>query len=206
MPEILFYGALFIGVIPIIILFVEKKQFSTIYGIAPFIWITAFATVYEFLGTIIFKINTNYWFQIYSILEFTGVYFYYYQLFKNKYEKSLKILSIVWIITYSISFLYWDSSNKATALAINSCSISVFVFYYSFCYFKCLIEYTERNLLNNPNFYFVVGFSIYYATTILLFLSSKFLFEMGEYNFWWVNIIATLFLRILLILGVWKIK
>ncbi|REC62293.1 hypothetical protein DRF65_11305 [Chryseobacterium pennae] len=206
MPQILFFVTLFIGVIPLLILFVEKRQFSTRHGIVPFVWLTALATLYEFIGTVVLKINTNYWFQIYALLEFAALYFYFFKLFEGRQKKNLRISMVVWAVIYCISLFYWDSTNKAIALAINSCTTSLFVFLCSIAYFKSLMEAPKRKFWQNPTFCFVLAFSIYYASTLFLFLSSKFVFELGQYGYWWVNIVATLILRILLILGVWKMK
>ncbi|KXH84894.1 hypothetical protein [Chryseobacterium kwangjuense] len=206
MSQILFFVTLLIGVIPLLILFVEKKQFSTKHGIVPFVWLTALATLYEFIGTVVLKINTNYWFQLYSLLEFAAIYFYFFQLFERKHKTNLRICLIVWAVIYGISLFYWDSNSKAIALAINSSSTSLFVFLCSIAYFKSLIEAPERKFWQSTTFYFVLAFSFYYASTLFLFLSSKFVFEFGQYGYWLVNIIATLILRILLILGVWKMK
>lgn len=192
--------------IPLLILFVEKKQFSTGHGIVPFVWLTALATLYEFIGTVLLKVNTNYWFQIYSLLEFAAIYFYFFQLFKGKYKRNLITSLAVWTIIYCISLFYWNSDSKVIPLAINSCSTSLFVFLFSITYFKSLIEVPDNHFWQKSTFYFVLAFSVYFASTLLLFLSSKFLFEFGKYGYWLVNIVATLVLRILLILGVWKMK
>lgn len=203
---ILFFLTLLIGIIPLIILFLKKKQFRTAYGIVPFIWLTAIATLYELIGTVILRINTNYWFQVYTLLEFTAIYWYYLKVLGHKSRKSLKISLFIWSTVFIISFLFWDRSNKATALAINSCSISLFVFFFTFSYLKGLLENTAKDFWKASSFIFVAGFSIYYGSTILLFVFSQLLFEIGKYNYWSVNIFATLFLRTFLILGVWRMK
>ncbi|MGO4875020.1 hypothetical protein ACEN2P_00330 [Pedobacter psychrotolerans] len=186
---------------------VEKKTFlSAIKGIVPFLYLTAFASLYECVGTVMLQINTSYWFQIYTLLEFAAIYFYYFQLLGKHYKSSFIISVIVWIIFYGISFFFWDKDHKALSLAINSFSISLFVFFFSFCYFKDLLDATNIVLWKKPSFFYNVGFSIYYASTLLLFLCTSYFFKNGDYHYWLVNIIATLILRLLLIVGVWKTK
>ncbi|HEX8576205.1 MAG TPA: hypothetical protein VF677_07925, partial [Flavobacterium sp.] len=65
-----------------------------------------------------------------------------------------------------------------------------------------------HNLWQSDTFYFIAGLIIYYASTIFLFLSSIFIYNSNLYfyDFWLVNIIATLILRVLLSIGVWKMK
>ncbi|MCX2429582.1 hypothetical protein [Pedobacter sp. GR22-10] len=186
---------------------VEKKTFlSASKGIAPFLYLTAFASLYEFVGTVMLQINTSYWFQIYTLLEFAAIYFYYFQLLGKHYKNSFIVSVIVWIIFYGISFLFWDKDHKALSLAVNSFSISLFVFFFSFCYFKDLLDATDTVLWKKPSFFYNVGFSIYYASTLLLFLCTSHFFKNGDYYYWLVNIIATLILRLLLIVGIWKTK
>lgn len=64
------------------------------------------------------------------------------------------------------------------------------------------------NLWKYDNFYYVFGIFIYFSVTFCLFLLSKLIFESSgyAYDYWLANILATLGLRILLIIGVWKMK
>ncbi len=64
------------------------------------------------------------------------------------------------------------------------------------------------DLMDSSVFYFITGFFMYYSTTLALFLMSSFIFtsELYFYDYWLVNVIATLILRICLIVGVWKMK
>jgi len=71
------YITLFIGIIPLLILFVKRKAFAFNTPIVPFIWLTALATLYEFIGTGLFQINTAYWFQLYSLLELITLYYFF---------------------------------------------------------------------------------------------------------------------------------
>jgi len=65
------------------------------------------------------------------------------------------------------------------------------------------------NLWRNSDFYFIAGLTIYYASTFLLFLLSDFIINSKQlyfYDYWLVNVLATLILRIFLMIGVWKMN
>ena len=113
------------------------------------------------------------------------------------------------LTAYCISFVFWNENNKFISTAINAIPITLFVLIFSFIWFRQLFQKMEiPDLLVYSTFYFVTGFIVYYSTTLVLFLMSSFIFksELYFYDYWFVNVIATLFLRICLIVGVWKMK
>ncbi|TDS64258.1 hypothetical protein [Myroides indicus] len=203
------YAALFAGIIPLIVLFLKKRAFVVSDSIQPFVWLTFIATLYEGIGTFILKVNTTYWFQIYSLLEFLTIYYFFYKLLRSSYKKVFTISFIVLLTTYILSFYFWKEYQSLVANAINKIAITLFVFFFSYIWFKQLFQKMEiPNLLKDSNFYFVSGLAIYYSSTSFLFLLSCFIFENRVYLFdiWLVNIIATLILRTCLIIGVWNMK
>lgn len=209
MYQIFFYAALFIGIIPICILLLQKKAFSTNDGIIPFVWLTGIATVYELIGTVIFKINTNYWFQLYPLLEFLAVFYFFSNLFKEKYKIIFRVFLALFIISYFLSFIFWSSSQKFLPLAINTIPLTVFVLFCSYAWFKRMFETTSiENPWQNSSFYFVSGFLVYHSSTFLLFILGNYLFNSNKYiyDYWLVNILATFVLRTFLIIGVCKMK
>ena len=205
----LIYIALFLGVIPLVILFSKKRAFVASESIMPFVWLIFIATLYEIIATFLFKINTAYWFQLYSLLEFLTIYYFFYKLFHFTYNKTLKLFLALLISVYVISLFFLDANNILISEAINRIPITIFSFTFSFIWFKELFNKMEiENPLNYPTFYFVSGLAIYYSGTTILFLLSSLIFESDSYfyNFWTVNVLATLFLRIFLIIGVWKME
>lgn len=177
--------------------------------IVPFIWLTAIATLYELIGTLTLKIPIDYWFQFYSLLEFLTIYYFFYKLFKFTFKKTLKLFLALLVSVYVISLFFLDSNNILISEAINRIPITIFSFTFSFIWFKKLFQKMEiENPLDNSTFYFVSGLAIYYSATSILFLISSTLFESNLYfyNFWTVNVLATLFLRMFLIIGVWKME
>lgn len=213
-----FYIALFIGLVPLLLLFVKKRFFDWRYPVVPFIWLTGIATAYELVGTSLLKINTAYWFQLYPLLAFLTLHYFFSCLLKPHYIKVFRISLILFILIYCISFFYWDDYNKLISSAINRSYITLFILIFTLIYFKSLFEKLDSsnmyekvdipNLWQSDNFYFISGIFIYYSTTFFLFLSSSFIFSSNLYSsdYWLVNVLATLILRTFLILGVWKMK
>lgn len=187
------------------ILFVKKKGFDFKEPITPFIWLTALATLYELIGTRLLKLNTTYWFQLYSLLEFIALYYFFFKLFQPKYKTVFRLFLILLVITYFFSFFFWNENSSLIPKAINKTPVTLFVMVFCFICFKNYLGKTEKQ---SSVFYFILGFSVYYSSTFFLFLWSNFIFysNLYFYDFWIINILATLILRIFLIAGVWKMK
>lgn len=200
---------LYSGIIPLIILLLKKIAFNFKEPIVPFIWVTAIASVYEILNLGFFEINLSYWFQIYPFLEILGLYFFFFNLFKGKYKLIINMLFIVLLILYCFSFTLWE--NNETSLqshSVNKSSITLCVIIGCFIWFRNLVKNMEvENLWKSPDFYFISAILIYYSSTVLLFSLGSFIYTGVElYEYWWINILATLILRLLLTIGTWKIK
>lgn len=209
MYKAFFYITLFLGIIPLLILFIKRKAFLFKEPIAPFVWLTALATLYEFIGSVVLQINTAYWFQVYSFLELTALFYFFFKLYAISYKRTLLIFASILILTYGLSFLFWNENSQFIVKAINKAPLTLFVCFFSFVWFKNLFE--EAKILNpwrEPTFCFVSGFAMYYSTTLFLFLLGSFFFvnEIYFYDYWLVNIVATFMLRIFLIMGVWNMK
>ena len=183
----------------------------------PLVVLTALATLYEFVGSKILEINTVYWFQLYPLIEFITLY-YFFSSILPEYRKFLRVFLPLAIIFYSASFFYLDEENKFVSLAINRNFIAVFALIFSSLWLKELFNKLKNlnpfekieipNIWQNDIFYFVTGIAVYHTATFSLFLLSSFIFNSNLYfyNYWLVNLLATLFFRIFLIIGVWKMK
>ncbi|SEM65205.1 hypothetical protein SAMN05421856_10582 [Chryseobacterium taichungense] len=207
MHQVLFFAALFIGIIPYSILIKRKKTFDFKESIIPFVCLTAIATLYEFFGSVILKINTSYWWQLYSLLEFSTLYYFFYKLFGSSYKKTFLVFVIFLSFTYILSFVFWE--EKFITIAINKLPLTFFVFTFSFKWYRELFQKMDiENPWQNSTFYFISGISIYYSSTFFLFLLSKYMFiDNGYlYDYWLINVFATLILRVFLIVGVWKMR
>ncbi len=219
MYQIIFYTALFIGVVPLLVAFVlKKKEIYLKHPVFPLVVLTALATLYEFVGSKILEINTVYWFQLYPLIEFITLYYFFSRILPE-YRKFLRIFLPLAIIFYSASFFYLDEENKFVSLAINRNFIAFFALVFSSIWLKDLFNKLKNlnpfekieipNIWQSDIFYFVTGIAVYHTATFSLFLLSSFIFNSSNlyfYNYWLVNLLATLFFRIFLIIGVWKMK
>lgn len=219
MFSFLHYFALFLGIIPLLLLLLKGKESNWRHHPAvPFILVTAGAFFYELIGTVLLKIDSAYWFQLYPLLSFLSLHYFFSQLFKPDYKKIFKFSLILFLIVYGISFFYWGIDSKLNSSAINRVFISLFVLTFCIIWLKNLFTELEnlspfesieiKNLWQLDTFYFVLGLAFYYSTTFSLFLLGSFIFDskLYFYDYWFVNVIATLIFRIFLIIGVWKMK
>lgn len=190
-------------------MFFKKRAFTFSDPIVPFVWLTFIASIYESFFSILLEINTAYWFQIYPLFEFLAIYFFFNKLFSPLYQKTFRVFLIVSVFLYCLSFFFWHEDEALISSSINKTVITLFVFYFLFIWFRQLFKKMEiPDLMDSSVFYFITGFFMYYSTTLALFLMSSFIFtsELYFYDYWLVNVIATLILRICLIVGVWKMK
>lgn len=197
------------GTLPLLLLFLKKTAFDFKKPIVPFVWLTAVATLYEWVGTALLKINATYWFQIYSLLCFCALYYFFLKLLNRQYKKVFSLFLALFIITYSTSFFFFDKTNAFTSSSINDPLITLMVLFFSFLWFKKLFEKTNvPNLWKDADFYFISGLMIYHFGTFFFFLLSSFIFNSNSdfYDYWMVNIVATVVLRIFISIGVWKMK
>lgn len=218
MYQIIFYIALFIGFFPLLVAFLmKKKEVYLKHPIIPLVILVALGTLYEFVGTKLLKINTLYWFQLYPLIEFCALYYFFLNILPEC-KKVLKMFLPFAVILYIVSFIYLNNESRLISLAINRSFLSIFVLFFSLIWLKNLSDKLNNispfenveipNLWQSDTFYFVSGLAIYYATTFFLFLSSSLIFDSNLYfyDFWLVNVLATLIFRIFLIIGVWKMK
>ena len=208
MYSILLYTALFAGILPLLMAFSKKGAFVFKEPIAPFIWLIFLATLYEGIDIFLLPRDILYWFQIYSFGEFLAIFYFYFKLFQSRFKTIFLLFFALLLATYGISF-YWRSSSSLITVAINMIPLTFFVLFGSFWWVRDLFRSDEiQNLWQNSTFYFVSAFYIYYLVTMPLFLMGSFIFDsdLYFYDFAIVNILATLILRILLTIGVWKMK
>lgn len=218
MYDALLFSTLFIGFVPLILLFYKKLAFHFSYPTLPFIWLTAIATIYEYVGTYLMRIGSAYWFHIYTLLSFLAIYYFFYQELKTEKKKLLVVFFAFGIISYAIITYFWMINNQFVENILNTIFRTFFVIVLAFFWLKkeykllyktsIFNETSSISLLNSAKFYFLSGIIIYYCTTFFLFLSRNYIYINSSFlqDFWMVNVLATLILRISLIASVWKMK
>lgn len=211
------YITLFLGILPLGIQLVKHKKLWSKNRITPFVWLTAIASFYEYIGTLLLQLNSSFWFQLYPLLSILAILYFFNNVLSPKRLILIKLLFLIFIVFYSISFFFLNTDTFISS-SLNRISISAIVFILTILWFKELfdelsnlasIEKKEfKYLWESENFFFVAGLFLYYTTTFFLFLSSTTIYksELYFYDYWFVNIIATLVLRLFLIISVWKMS
>jgi hypothetical protein len=205
---------LIMGLIPGLFVLIEQGKKNVVSidlkAIKPLVWLIFIATIYEVIGTIVLKIHSDYWFRLYSLLEFTALFYFFKILFKDKYTIALRAALVVFVICWLLSLFFWkrtksnmDIDSYLTLLEF------VFVFACAIIWFMEIFKYTiVESLWQQPAFYFVCSFIFYFASTLFIFLLGASLIYMPDVNFksyWIINVLASFVMRILILVGLWKI-
>lgn len=203
----LLYTSLFSGIIFLILFLYKNKALRIKEPISLFIWFTIVSILWE-LNSAFILVNPRFGFQFYFILEVVALYYFYNRLLRSSYKNSLRIFLGLMLVAYSVSFLFWNKGGVIISDTINRITLTTFVLLFSLLWFAELFRKMEISKpWKDATFYFVSGFFIYYASTLFLFLLGDFMFSAEFYlNSWLVNLITKLLLRVLLIIGVWKLK
>lgn len=205
----LFYTALILGVIPLLIFIFNYSRFNKkTHPILPYLVVVFIASFYEYFGTYLLKINATNWFMVYKILAITSLQYYFYHLLNKKY----KILFIAFSTVFTATFIYnLPHLKNETFLDINaylSTIITSLVITCSILWFRQLEKKTMRSeTKQNPNTYFITGLLFMYGGTIFLLLYANNLYFTNKELFftsWMLNLFLNIVNRTLLIVGVWK--
>ncbi|MGG5578127.1 hypothetical protein ACPDHL_12405 [Myroides sp. C15-4] len=207
--QVLVYIALTLGLIPLILgLFCKDRVFTKQYrGYLPLIGLMALASGYELVCSYFLKINNDYWFQIYTLFEFLVIFYFFKFIFNQRLSRYLVVYLSLFLLVYLYTFWFVFPVDVLKSKSIGKIGVSVLVFAGTFYWLGQL--FSRRSvvrLYNTPAFYFIVGLFMYYLNTIFFFVLVPHVYSLNLYlyDYWIVNVIATLFFRIMIILGVWK--
>lgn len=198
---------LILGIFPIIFFWSNKRRLNAeTYYFLPFIVLLAISTIYEFVGTLILKINVISWFWIYLFLEFATLSYFFYKLSVSK------ILSWFFVSLFGPLYIILTViRNTGNELVMEGyLSAFSFVAFLSFIvlWFKDLFKkLSYPSLLDNNLFYFIVGIMVYFAGTIFLFLLSDVIYSDQKESFpefWLLNVLFSFIFRVLILIGLWK--
>lgn len=205
----LFYLASLIGVLPLIIFRINKKKSGKNY-IEPFLWLTFFASVYEVIGTGVFSIPSAVWFTIYQLLEFISFWYFFFNLAdrKNKlfFKTGLVVYLALFIALLPIKYFYTDFNADAYLSIVEIAFVGIS----TALWFNTLLKRNPDNRAYYvADFCFSGGITLYLSGTFFLNLMSDVLLNTSKSNFefcWQLNILFSIALRLLLILGICKIR
>ncbi len=208
MIYILTFTILF-GLVPFSFI-VFDKSLRGIKKFHPFIFVVFIASLYEFIGSLLLKLNVEYWFFIYGILVFLSIHYFFYKLLNEKFKRVFIISILIFIIFSILAFIYRISFDYLTISAFFKVYQTINILFFSILWFKRIFEELETdNLLENSNFYFISGLIIYYCGSVFLFLLANYIYVSDKsdfQNYWLLNIALNLILRSLIIIGIWKAR
>jgi len=178
--------------------------------VLPLLLLTAFASIYETLGSLVLKWDTSYWFRIYDLLEFCAIFYFFFRLMGIQWKKWLYLFPLAYVIIYMGGLLLWQQFNELQVKALFSTILLLFICTSAFTWLHLRFKNIKEVLGIAPAILvFLAAIVLYYTSTYFLFLMSNELFTSAKKDFekyWMLNVVATLLYRILLILGVWSIR
>jgi hypothetical protein len=209
MREILLYITFFSGVLPILFYIFSIYQNGTnqtLKPAVPFLCLTVIGSLYEPIVTIVLERDSMQWFRIYNIAEFVCLYYFFWKLLYKKYRA---VRSGFVLLFMTGSFLAVGANMGQLQLeSIYAPFIFIFVLTFSTLWFRDTSHTEQENVkFEISTVLFICGFLLYYSGTLFFYLLSEVVLlkskSMSYQDYWVVNIIATLILKIILTAGVW---
>ncbi len=211
MAAYLVFFALFLGLVPLslFILYRNESGPETRY-ILPFVVLIAVASIYELVFSILLQINVLLWFKIYSLLEFYTLYYLFYRLHNGKYRTIFYFFALTVCLFYLFLLFVPHDWKVLEADSYMALIDTFFVYFFAILWFRNIFVQLEiDSLWNQSAFYFISGLLLYFAGTFFLFLLSDIMYLSDQIivgNYWIINIMLTILLRILITIGIWKAK
>lgn len=203
------YFVVLYGIVPLLVYFLlPNTTVKEVRFIYPFLWVVCIASLYEFLGTLVFKISSEYWFIVYKLLAFSTILYFFISLLGEKLRLVYCFYSICFLALLLYFSIHWDIKKYLEINSYFNTLQTLVVFTFSIAWFRRVFIHLEFDSLGqSPVFYFVSGLLLYYSGTVFLFLMSTVLLvhESSSFqDYWMLNIGLNLVLRTLLIIGIWK--
>ncbi|AWI26623.1 hypothetical protein [Flavobacterium pallidum] len=176
-----------------------------------FLLIILLSDIYEIFA-MTYSIPSAVHYKVYTFTEFYVLLWYFFQLNRCRI-KGLYILSG---ILFFLLFIYvcigfgWDFSESMLTDSYLSAFATIAIYIFSIHWFTGVFkDLPETSLLKLPDFYFVSGIIMYLFGPIFLFLLSSQLINAdneGFKDYWLINIVINIILRLFLMFGIWKIR
>lgn len=209
--QIVIYIALFQSLLPLLYYWlIRKKIIQDSKPIVPFIYLCFIAGLYEIIFTFQLKINVAVWFYVYDFLAFFSIQYFYYFILKMKYKRMMLLSSILYLFLFLYFVSHHTHLKQLDYIAYLGVLNTLLIIFYSIKWFKkSFLDSEFETLILNPNFYFVSGFILYYAGTIVLFLLVNTIYLNQKElisHFWILNVFFNLVHKTLLLVGIWKLQ
>ncbi|CAM4142574.1 hypothetical protein FLJU110815_18990 [Flavobacterium jumunjinense] len=197
-----------LGIIPLFLYIINRKVGVATYYFLPFLSLLALASLYEYVGTYLLRLNTGYWFRIYSLLEFYVVWYFYYKILE--FKKCYIIYGSLYLLLYGYLLIDWSPKNKIIEDLPLTIAITLMVVVSSFLWFVDVFKKMEdKALYRRTEFYYISSLLIYFTGTFLVFLMADYIINNDSIkllDYWVLIIIFNLILRVTLIFTVWKAR
>lgn len=210
--EILFFILTLFGLIPMIVYSINFNILNEqIKMLKYIIFLGAISAIYEVIFTVYLKINSDYWFRTYLILEFYSIYYFFYKLFpKKKTRNYIKFIGFLFAIYFVFLLKYWNVIDNLITDSYVSIFTTLFVYLFSIIWFrKVFVNFELESLFHSPIFIVLSGLLLYFSSTLFLFLLSDYFLKDAHYkflDFWQLNVIMCILFRILLLTAILKGK
>lgn len=198
------------GLLPLIVYQFLKKKLVNIKAIFPFLVVVFIASLYEFIGQVIFKIGNDKWYLIYKILAFFSIHYFFFILLKKKYKAIFIFFILMFFALLYLKFTLWQTYFYFDISSYFNLFQTIIVLFFSIIWFKNVFQQLEINdFLESSMFYFVSGLIICYTGSVFVFLLGSHIYAIDKSGFqyyWLLNIFLNLILRTSLIVGILKAR
>ncbi|RYG37333.1 MAG: hypothetical protein EOO01_30255 [Chitinophagaceae bacterium] len=199
---------LLIGIFPWLAFKVKDRPGSDIRPLQPFLVLMAVGSIYELVASKLLSVPSKIWFAVYSVLEFAAVLYFFYQAL----QKVSRLYFVMFGVAYISLLVYFELPHGflagLNADGLHAIMATIFVFVSSAIWFKAIFtDMTGSPLLRSSLFWVVSGLLLYFAGTLYLFIVSDYLIKNPAIDirrYWILNIVFNLFLRIILLVSIWK--
>lgn len=201
------YLAFAVGFLPVLLTIgVQKPVSDDIKALRPYAWLVLLGTLYELIITVWLRINHDLWWRVYSLLDFCTASYFFYVALPKKYSTLVKVVGLSFVaIVIVITAVAGLGLESESYVAVPQ---ALLTFLYVFIWFRDLFNRAaEKVIWQLPSFYFVAGSTIYMAATLFLFILIPIIWKnkiMPWSDAWLLNVVAVLFFRLMLTLGIWK--
>ena len=158
----------------------------------------------ELAASILFesKVNNMFIYHAHTYVEFYFLIIFYYRLFRRRFsQKIAEVFAIAFLVISCLLYLRDSIYEFNSAQRYVEMILLIFIMY-QFLYE--LDKFSSRvRILKSPFFWLTVGYVIYFAGTLLLFLLQQKFVESGFNGYWVVHGIFNIFLNLVLTFVLW---
>ncbi|WP_298425801.1 hypothetical protein [uncultured Kordia sp.] len=195
--------------VPLLMILIRFKRFGK-----PFITLSVLlvmASIISFMAYIHYakEENNMYLLHIYTILEYIGWTFFYYQLFESKIIKKVLVVLIILFVLFSIAnTIFWQplEINNSHSRSLEGFLLVCFAVTWLY---KVFVDSAIKNIEKHPVFWINTAVLIYFSGNFVLFTAQDLLLEITLKEFivaWTLHGFFLILHYLLISLGIWLKK